>query len=131
MARIFDTSGKAFFAVEHLILEYVIVCRSPGDDVVPVDRTEVDRTEWRKILRSVNNVKTLQIDYVLVNELSRFLRFDGEEDPLELLPELQELRVKYSWGSNWNAGDTDAFASFIDARQNAGLPVTLFHLHQR
>ncbi|KAI0275739.1 hypothetical protein BGY98DRAFT_1188237 [Russula aff. rugulosa BPL654] len=94
MARIFDTSGKAFFAVEHLILEYVIVCRSPGDNVVPVDRTE-----WRKILRSVNNVKTLQIDYVLVNELSRFLRFDGEEDPLELLPELQELRVKYSWAA--------------------------------
>ena len=126
MVRIFDTSGKAFFAVEHLILEYAIVCPSPGDNVVPVDRTE-----WRRILRSVNNVKTLQIDYVLVNELSRCLRFDGEEDPLELLPELQELRVIYSWGSNWNAGDTDAFALFIDARQNAGRPVTLFHLHQR
>jgi hypothetical protein len=46
---------------------------------------------------------------------------DGEL-PLELLPELQELRY---FGSR----DTgDAFTSFIDARQNAGRPVTLVPL---
>jgi hypothetical protein len=41
------------------------------------------------------------------------------ELPLELLPELQELTFTGS-------GDvSDAFTSFIDARQNAGHPVTL------
>jgi hypothetical protein len=44
---------------------------------------------------------------------------DDGELPLELLPELQELT--YS-----GIGDaSDAFKSFVDARQNAGCPVTL------
>jgi hypothetical protein len=43
---------------------------------------------------------------------------DGEL-PLELLPELQEL----THSGSGNTGD--AFTSFIDARQNAGRPVTL------
>ena len=44
---------------------------------------------------------------------------EDEEDPLELLPELQELT--YSGSSNAN----DAFTSFIDTRRNADRPVTL------
>jgi len=55
----------------------------------------------------------------LVEELSRCLRLEDGELPLELLPELQELTY-------FGSGDTgDAFTSFIDARQNAGRPVTL------
>jgi hypothetical protein len=66
-------------------------------------------------------VKTIRIDHGLVGELSRSLRPDDEELPLELLPELQELTFTGS-------GDvSDAFTSFIDARENAGHPVTLAH----
>jgi hypothetical protein len=122
MVHIFNTSGKAFSAVEHLSLGCAIRYWSPADGV-----RVADRTEWRKILRSVYNVKTLEVHNVLVEELSRCLRFAGGEDPLELLPELQELRVTYSWRSNLHAGDSDAFASFIDTRQNAGRPVTLIY----
>lgn len=45
------------------------------------EHNEVDRAEWRKLLRSSSKVKTLSVDDGLV---------DGEL-PLELLPELQEL----------------------------------------
>jgi hypothetical protein len=55
------------------------------------EHNEVDRTEWRKLLRSFSNVKTLRVDDGLVKELSRSLRLDDGELPLELLPELQEL----------------------------------------
>ena len=78
---------------------------------------KVDRTEWRKLLRSFGNVKTLHVDG-LVKELSHFLRLDDGELPLELLPDLQELTYSGS-------GNADAFTSFIEFRQNAGRPVTL------
>jgi hypothetical protein len=52
-------------------------------------------------------------------ELSRCLRLDDGEHPLDLLPELEELT--YPVGSKAD----DPFTSFIDARQNAGRPVTL------
>ena len=81
----------------------------------------MDRTEWRKLLGPFSNVKTLRVDDGLVKELSRSLQPDDGELPLEILPELQELTYPES-------GDTgDAFAPFIEARQNAGRPVTLVH----
>ena len=64
-------------------------------------------------------MKTLRIGDRLVGELSHCLRLEDGEDPLELLPELQELT--YSGSGNAN----DAFTPFIDACQNAGRPVTL------
>jgi hypothetical protein len=64
-------------------------------------------------------VKTLRVDEVLVEELSRCLELGDGELPLELLPELQELTY---FGSG-NTGD--AFTSFIGARQDAGRPLTL------
>ena len=82
------------------------------------EHNEVERTEWRKLLRSFTNVKTLHIEDGLVGELSRYLRLDDGENPTGLLPELQELT--YS-----GIGNPNAFTSFIDARQNAGCPVTL------
>jgi hypothetical protein len=81
----------------------------------------VDRIEWRTLLRSFGNVKTIHIEDGLVEELSRCLRLEDGEPPLELLPELQQLT--YSGGGD--AGDE--FTSFIDARQNAGRPVVLDH----
>jgi len=66
-------------------------------------------------------VKTLDLDIEdgFVRELSRCLRLEDGEDPLELLPELQELI--YTGVSDAD----DAFSPFIDSRQNAGRPVTL------
>ena len=64
-------------------------------------------------------MKTLLVGDGLAEGLSRCLRLEDGELPLELLPELQELVY---FGSR----DTgDAFTSCLDARQNAGRPVTL------
>jgi hypothetical protein len=113
VAQISNALSQIFSAVEHLTFVHEVHSRSSEE------HDEVDRTEWRKLLRSFSNVKTLRIDDGLVRELSRCLRLDDGEHPLELLPELQELT--YSGSGNAD----NAFASFIDARQNAGRPVTL------
>jgi hypothetical protein len=113
VAQIFNTLSQIFSAVEHLTLAYEIHNQSSGE------HNEVDRTEWRKLLRSFSNVKTLDIKDGLVGELSRCLRLEDGEHPLELLPELQDFT--YPAGSDAD----DAFTPFIVARQNAGRPVTL------
>ena len=113
VAQIFNALSQIFLAVEHLTLAHKVHSRSSEE------HNEVDRTEWRKLLRSFSTVKTLRIDDGLVKELSRCLRLEDEEDPLELLPELQELTFTGSGNAN------DAFTSFIDARRNANRPVTL------
>jgi hypothetical protein len=120
MAQIFNSASQIFSAVEHLTLEYEEHSWSSRE------HDEVDRTEWRNLLRSFSKVKTLRVQDGLVKELSRCLRLDNEGPPLELLPELQELR--YS-GSGNSTGD--AFTSFIDARQIAGRPVTLVRPNPR
>jgi len=112
VAQIFNALSEIFSAVEHLTLAHEVHSRSSEE------HNEVDRTEWRKLLRSFSNVKTLAIEDGLVGELSRCLRLEDGEDSLELLPELQVLT--YSGGSDAE----DAFTPFIDARQNAGCPVT-------
>ena len=57
---------------------------------------------------------------MLITDLYHCLRLDDGEDPLELLPELQELRCP-----RLNHRNLDALPSFIDARQDAGRPVTV------
>jgi hypothetical protein len=64
-------------------------------------------------------VKTLSVDGLFVEELSRCLELGDEEHPLGLLPELRELTYP---------GSGDAFTSFVDARRRAGHPVTLVPL---
>ena len=105
-----------FFAVEHLTLEHEVHSLSSEE------HNKGEPTEWRKILRSFRNVKTLRVATGLANELSRCLRLDDGELPLELLPELQEL----TYSGSGNIGD--AFTSFIDTRQNAGRPITVVRL---
>jgi hypothetical protein len=119
MAQIFNSLGEILSTVEHLTLKHREHNQSSEE------HNEVDRIEWRKLLGSFSNVKTLRIDDGLVKELSRSLRLDDGELPLELLPELQELTCSGS-------GDTgNAFTSFIDARQNAGRLVSLVHPNSR
>ena len=114
MAQIFNSLSQTLSTVENLALENMVQ-----------EHNEVDRTEWHNLLRSFSYVKTLRVDKELVNELSRSLRLGEGEHPLELLPELQELTYLGS-------GDTgNPFASFINARQNAGHPVTIIRLNPR
>ena len=113
MAQVFDSLSQLFSPVEHLSIEHRVHSRSTEE------HNEVDLTEWHKLLRSLSNVKTFRIINGLVEELSRCLRLDDGELPMELLPELQELAYSGS-------GDvSDAFKPFIEARQKASRPVTL------
>ena len=113
MAQILNTLSQMFSTVEHLTLGH------EEDSDLSEEHDEVDRAEWRKFLRSFSNVKTLCIDNELVGELTRCLRSEDGESPLELLPELQELIYPGSGNTD------DAFTPFIDARKSAGRPVTL------
>ena len=110
VAQISNSLGQAFSAVEHLSLGHEEHSRSSEE------HNEVDRTEWRKLLRPFRNVKTLWIDNGLVEQLTRCLELEDGELPLELLPELQKLTY---------SGTGDAFNSFIETRQNADRAITL------
>ena len=113
VVHIFNAPGQIFSTVEHLTLLHEVHNQSSEE------HNEVDRTEWRKLLRSFSNIKTLCVHRGLVRKLSHCLRLENGEHPLDLLPELQKLI--YSGRSNTN----DVFTSFVDARQNAGRPVIL------
>ena len=113
MTQISSALNQVSSAVEHLVLEHEVHSRSSEE------HNDIDRIEWRNLLRSFSNVKTLLIEDGLVEQLSRCLQLEDGESPLELLPELQELTY-------YGHRDTsDAFTSFIDSRRNAGRPVTL------
>lgn len=110
-AQILNTLRSVFSSVEHLTLEYAISSEW---------HNEADPAQWRKLLESFSDVKTLLVDAGLVGDLSHSLQLDdGEPLPVEFLPELKE--VSYSAIDNAD----DIFTPFIDARQKAGRPVTL------
>ena len=113
MAQISKVFSQAFSAVEHFQLHHKVHSRSSEE------HNDVDRIEWRNLLRSFSNMKTLLVVDGLVEQLSCCLGMEDGESPLELLPELQEL----TYHSRRDMGD--AFMSFIDSRRNAGRPVTL------
>ena len=113
VAQIFNALSQTFSTVKHLTVTH------QEHSLSSEGHNEVDRSEWRKLLRSFRNVKTLRIEDGLIGEFSRSLRLEDGEHALDLLPELQELT--YSASGNTN----DAFTSFIDARQSEGRPVTL------
>jgi hypothetical protein len=113
VAQISNSLSQMFSTVDHLVLEHEVHNQSSEE------HNKVDRIEWRKLLSSFSNMKTLRIAKGLVEELSRCLQLDDGELPLELLPKLQELTYT-------GTGDTgDAFTSFVEARHSAGHPVAL------
>ena len=117
LAQISNALSQLFSSVEHLTLRHDVHGQSSEE------HDDVDLIEWRKLLRPFRNVKTLDVGKGLVEPLSRCLRSEDGELPLELLHELQELRCTES-------GDAGgAFAPFIDARQNGGHHVTLTLVH--
>ena len=111
VAQVFHTLSTIFSAAEHLTLE----SNRPSSEWI----NGANRTQWRELLGSFINVKTLFVVNELVGLLSRILQPGEEESPLELLPELKELSYSAIGASH------DAFTPFIDARQKAGCPVTL------
>jgi hypothetical protein len=118
VAHILNTLSPLFSSVVDLTLDYKDYCSSLQF------QNEGEPTDWRVLLRSFNNVKTLFVanSVTVVENLCRSLQLGDGESPDDLLPELKELA--YSPRSN----NADAFSGFIDARQNAGHPVTLIHL---
>ena len=106
-----------FSAVEHLTLKY--------DRHLILSSEEPYRTQWRKLLGSFGGAKILCVDGELVEHLSRAvaaaLQPREGESPMGLLPELQELSYPAITSS------LDVFTPFIDARRNAGRPVTMVH----
>ena len=115
MAQISNALSQVFSAVDRLTLRHDVYSRSSEE------HNDVDRIEWRNLLRPLSNVKTLYIEDGLVEQLSRCLRSEDGELPLELLPELQEL----TYSGSGDAGLGEAFIPFIDARRDAGRPVAL------
>jgi hypothetical protein len=73
-----------FSAAEHLTLEHT-------HSQLSEEHNTVDRAEWRKLLKSFSNVKTLQVDDGLIEGLYCCLQLDEGELPLDLLPELHEF----------------------------------------
>ena len=118
LAQISNSLSQIFSAVEHLALQLDVHSEPSGE------HNDVDHwhTEWRKLLRPFSNVKTLQIHRGLVKYLSRYLKLEDGELPLDLLPELQEITF-------YGSGDTgDALTSFTVTRRNAGRIITLVDL---
>ncbi len=112
-AQVFHTLRTKFSVVEHLTLEYNRYRISSEWN------NEADRTQWRELFGAFGKVKTLRMDWALVEQLSRSLQPSEGESPTELLPELQELSYS-AFGFSF-----DAFTPFVDARQKAGHAVTV------
>jgi hypothetical protein len=112
VAQIFNVLSPLFSDVVDLALDYREHTSSSES------HNQVDRTQWRDLLRAFRNVKKLRVHNGLVRDLSRCLQLDGEP-PLELLPELTELVCP--------AGSVNdkTFSAFIDEREVAGQPVKL------
>ena len=111
MAQIFKVLNPLFSAVD-LTLDYR--SHTPSSQW----HNQVDHTQWRKLLGSFRNVRTLRVHDGLVGELSRCLASDGEPAS-EILPELKTLVCPI--GSR----DDKKFARFVHDREVAGLPIDL------
>jgi len=119
-AQILGVLRPIFSGVMHL---FVGVCDQDHTlwSGLPTYNEADRRRQWRDILRSFNNVKTLRVEDGLTREISRSLNVRDGESLMELLPDLKELVCS----ANVDADDLfDTFAAFIDARRHAG-PVTL------
>jgi hypothetical protein len=116
MAQICNSLKQILSPVERLTLEPgVLHIWSPEEDNLGVDSA----VEWRQLLSSFINMKTLRIHQMFVRGVSRCLRLDDGEHLLNLLPGLQEL----IYSGSGKIGDP--FTSFINARQSSGRPITL------
>jgi hypothetical protein len=116
MSQILDAPIPWLSTVVHLSLVY-----SMRQSISSEGHNEVDKALWNKLLRPFPNVRCLQVSRKLIGDISHLLHPDKGESHIELFPELEKLKFKYS------AVDTarNAFAAFIEARRHAGRPVTV------
>ncbi|KAI0247371.1 hypothetical protein BJV78DRAFT_1285605 [Lactifluus subvellereus] len=82
---IFRTLLPLLSVVKNLSLAYA------GDSLSMKRHNDVNRTQWRELLRPFSNVKALHIENELVGQLFHSLQSDDGETPLEPLPNLKEL----------------------------------------
>lgn len=120
-AQIISALSPVFSTVEHLNLYLDNWERISS----PEWHNEADRTQWREVLRPFSNVKSLHVQYGLVRELSSSLQLQEGESPVDLLPELKELRYVAGNEITDIAIIRDAFVPFLNVRRNAGRPFTL------
>jgi len=110
-AQIFNVLRPVFASVEDLALEY------EGHWSSTQWQNQANRTLWRILLRSFDNVKNLRVQLSFVKELSPSSLFDNGELPMDILPRLKEL----TYSRSGNTGG--AFRRFVYTRRNAGHPV--------
>jgi hypothetical protein len=108
--QILDALSPVLSVVEQVTL---IVNGGEWDD-------EVHRTQWRGLFRSFSNVRKLHVETKLVKgqDLGHSLRTEDGEQPLELLPNLEEVICS-------EKDDENAFTPFIKEREAMGRPVQL------
>jgi hypothetical protein len=87
VAQIFNSLSQILSTVEHLTLKHDVHSRSSEE------HNEVDRTEWRNLLNSFSNLKTLRIEDGLVKELSRSLRPDDGEPLWSCYPNYRSSHI--------------------------------------
>jgi len=111
-ARLHNALRPALSSIVDLILEY-------DHSRLPACGEQVDRTHWREILGSFGNVNTLHVPNYLIGEVSRSLKLENGESPMDVLPQLKKLSYSGSRGAG------DKLKPFIKARRKAGHPITL------
>jgi hypothetical protein len=80
---------------------------------------DIDRRQWRELLRPFTNAKTIHLQDGLVSQIFRSLPSDDGEPPLELLPNLEEV------GYYGESDARDTFTTFLNERQVAGHPISM------
>jgi hypothetical protein len=112
-AQIFGTLSPVLSTVEQVTFSYEVRKESlEWDD-------NVDRRQWRELIRPFTNAKTVHIQDDLVSPIFRSLPSGDGEPPLDLLPNLEE--VGYCGGSD----SRDAFTAFLNERKLAERPFSL------
>jgi hypothetical protein len=112
-AQFCSALGNVLSAVEEFALDLDV------DGIPSGWEMTLDSTMWHELLLPFIGVKKLHIGSSLALELSRAL----ESVTLELLPELQELKVQLKIDHA-----TNAFSSFVKIRESVGRPVHLLVL---
>jgi len=114
--QVFHALKTVLSSVEHLFLDY------DRHNMSSEWNRQTNRTHLDRLLGSFGKVKTLFVGIGLVKQVSHALQTGEGELSTELLPELQEL----SYPRGISSASLRAFTLFIDARQKAGRPVTLY-----
>jgi hypothetical protein len=112
-AQFFGTLSPALSVVEKVAFSYQEHKQSSEW------HNNVDRRQWRELLRPFTNAKTIRVQDDLVSKIFRSLPSVDGEPPLELLPNLEEV------GYSGESDARDAITTFLNERQVAGHPVSL------